>query len=117
MDGESNDVGQCTGNDKLLLMDEYYKPSTPLNCVNPECNCVLKCGGASCEANNGTCIRKKETCPPGLRSNAAARRCGCNNNATCKCCIPGNCTSHSLDVASGLSLCKGTVGLQQHIKI
>ncbi|KAK3880402.1 hypothetical protein Pcinc_015085 [Petrolisthes cinctipes] len=90
MDGESNDVGQCTGNDKLLLMDVYYKPSTPLNCENPECNCVLKCGGASCEANNGTCIRKGETCPPGLLNNAAAERCGCNNNATCICCIPVN---------------------------
>ncbi|KAK3878717.1 hypothetical protein Pcinc_016664 [Petrolisthes cinctipes] len=89
MDGESDDTGLCTGNaDNLLLMDEYYKPSSPLDCENSECTCVLKCGGAACEAGSGICIRKEEACPEGFKNNKRAKRCGCNNGDTCKCCIP-----------------------------
>ncbi|KAK3894086.1 hypothetical protein Pcinc_002105 [Petrolisthes cinctipes] len=90
--GENNDTGLCTGNaDNLLRMDEYYSPSTSLTCENTECNCILKCGGASCEGNGGFCI-KGEECPPGFENNATADICGCNNNSICKCCLPVNST-------------------------
>ncbi|KAK4306181.1 hypothetical protein Pmani_006960 [Petrolisthes manimaculis] len=90
-DGENDDIGLCTGNaEKLLLNDPFYEPSTPLKCDNPECSCVLECGGTKCIDNNGMCIKKGKPCPMGFKADGTSRTCGCNDNDTCKCCLPVN---------------------------